>query len=70
MKSVLPLVLYMLCIAWPSFSQGVYGSIYGTALDTSGAAVPDADVLVSNQQKGISLSAKTNGASEATRSMA
>jgi hypothetical protein len=60
MKSVLLLIFAMLCSAWPSFSQGVYGSIYGTALDNSGAAIPDADVLVSSQQKGISLSVKTN----------
>ena len=64
MKSVLLVIFALLCSAWPSFSQGVYGSIYGTALDNSGAAIPDADVLVSSQQKGISLSVKANNVGE------
>jgi hypothetical protein len=45
MKSVLLVIFALLCSAWPSFSQGVYGSIYGTALDNSGAAIPDADSI-------------------------
>jgi hypothetical protein len=42
----------------------VYGSIYGTAVDANGAAIADANVTVSNQQKGISRSVKTNSVGE------
>ena len=45
-------------------SQSVYGSIYGTAVDSSGAAVANADVVVTSQQKGISLSGKTSAIGE------
>jgi hypothetical protein len=38
--------------------------MYGTVLDSSGATVADADVVVTSQQKGISLTAKTNSVGE------
>jgi hypothetical protein len=41
-------------------SQTVYGSIYGTALDSSGAVVANADVRVTSQQKGVSFAGKTS----------
>lgn len=61
---VLLLVLSVLSSSRQAFAQGVYGSIYGTAVDASGAAIADAAVTVSNQQKGISLSVKTNSSGE------
>jgi len=48
----------------PLLAQTVYGSVYGTVIDASGAAVPNANVTVTNQQKGISLKATTNTAGE------
>ena len=44
----------------PMGAQSVYGSIYGTVLDTSGAVVPNAAVVVKNQQKDTSFTAQTN----------
>jgi outer membrane receptor protein involved in Fe transport len=48
----------------PSLSQTVYGSIYGTALDGSGAVVANAAVLVTSQQKGVSFAGKTGSEGE------
>jgi outer membrane receptor protein involved in Fe transport len=44
----------------PLGAQTVYGSIYGTVLDTSGAVVPNAAILVKSQQKDTSFNAQTN----------
>ena len=45
-------------------SQSVYGSIYGTALDSSGAVVANAEVSVTSEQKGVTQSANTDGVGE------
>ena len=39
----------------PMNAQTVYGSIYGTVLDATGAVVPNATVLVKSQQKETSF---------------
>ena len=44
----------------PMGAQSVYGSIYGTVLDMSGAVVPNATIVVKNQQKDTSFTAQTN----------
>ncbi|HEX6772233.1 MAG TPA: TonB-dependent receptor, partial [Acidobacteriaceae bacterium] len=41
-------------------AQAVYGSINGTVTDASGAAVPGATVTVTDENKGTSVSVKTN----------
>ncbi|HTH54126.1 MAG TPA: carboxypeptidase regulatory-like domain-containing protein [Edaphobacter sp.] len=41
-------------------AQAVYGSLYGTVTDTSGAVVKDATVTVTNAGKGITQTAQTN----------
>ena len=45
-------------------AQAVYGSVYGTVTDTTGAAVPNADVTITDVAKGTSDTAKSNGAGE------
>ena len=40
--------------------QAVYGSIYGTVTDTTGAAVPGADITVTDVAKGTSITVKSN----------
>ena len=48
----------------PLSAQVVYGSLYGTALDSSGAAVANAIITVISEQKGISFTGKTDAAGE------
>lgn len=43
-----------------SHAQAVYGSIYGNIADTTGAAVPNADVVVTDIAKGTSITVKSN----------
>jgi hypothetical protein len=57
-------VFGLVCSFWtPTASgQAVYGSIFGTVTDPSGAAVPNAKVTVSNTRKGTSDTTTTNEA--------
>ena len=41
-------------------AQAVYGSVYGTVTDASGAAIPNATVTITDEQKGISVSTTSN----------
>ena len=49
-----------------AFGQAVFGSIYGTVTDTTGAAVPDATVTITDETKGTSVTAQSNGSGEFT----
>src|SRR5438128_12142704 len=44
----------------PASGQAVYGSIFGTVTDPSGAAVPNAKITVTSVGKGTSVEATTN----------
>jgi hypothetical protein len=44
----------------PAFSQAVSGNIFGTVLDSSGAAVPQANVALKNTVSGTSTKTATN----------
>ena len=48
----------------PMSAQTVYGSIYGTVLDKSGAVVTNATIVVKSQQKETSFQAQTNATGE------
>jgi len=41
-------------------AQAVYGSIYGTATDTTGDAIPNATVTVTDVSKGASVTVQSN----------
>src|ERR1700684_1568747 len=41
-------------------AQAVYGSVYGTVTDASGAAIPGATITVTDEAKGTSSTAKSN----------
>ncbi|WP_245536086.1 TonB-dependent receptor [Terriglobus roseus] len=56
----LALAVTVLSVPGTVNAQAVYGSIYGTVTDNSGAAVPNADVVVTDTAKGTSVTVKTN----------
>ncbi len=56
----------LLLSASSSFGQAVYGSIFGTVTDTTGAVVPNATVTVSDSAKGTAVTATTNSSGEFT----
>src|SRR5258707_13778945 len=47
-----------------AFGQAVYGSIFGTVTDATGAAVPGANVAVTDVAKGTSFNVQSNEAGE------
>ncbi|WP_158941584.1 TonB-dependent receptor [Granulicella sp. S190] len=47
-------------------AQAVYGSIFGTVVDTTGAAVPGATVTITDSAKGTTVTATSNGSGEFT----
>lgn len=55
--------LAAVCLLAPSpalFGQAVYGSIYGTVTDQTGAAIPNATITVSDEAKGTSVNVQSN----------
>ena len=55
--------LVLLGVAYPvgrTLGQAVYGSIIGTVTDSSGAAVPNAKVTITNVDKGVSVTTASN----------
>ncbi len=49
-----------------SFGQAVYGSIFGTVTDASGAVIPNATVVVTDVAKGTSVTVTANGSGDFT----
>ena len=55
-----------LCLAFvaatfgTTFGQAVYGSVFGTVTDSSGAAVPNAKVIITEVSKNVTVTAQTN----------
>ncbi len=52
--------------ATSSFGQAVYGSIFGTVTDTTGAVVSNATITVTDSAKGTSVTTTTNSSGEFT----
>jgi Carboxypeptidase regulatory-like domain/TonB dependent receptor len=48
----------------PASAQSVYGSIFGTVTDSSGAAVPTATITVRDESKGTAVTATANGSGD------
>lgn len=48
----------------PAHAQAVYGSIFGTVTDNSGAVVPGATVTVTSEGKGTSITVVTNNSGD------
>jgi hypothetical protein len=47
-------------------AQAVYGSIFGSVTDTTGAAVPGATITVTDEAKGTTVTAQSNGTGDFT----
>ena len=58
---VLALACASLILIRPASAQSVYGSIFGTVTDKTGAAVPGATVTVTDESKGTIVTATSNG---------
>jgi hypothetical protein len=48
------------------YGQAVYGSIFGTVTDNTGAAVPGASITVTDEGKGTSVTVTSNGSGDFT----
>src|ERR1700761_9365032 len=57
----LALPLWFLSLNPAAQAQAVYGSIFGTVTDNTGAVVPNATVTVTDVSKGTSVTAATSG---------
>ncbi len=55
---------FFLCL--PTDAQSVYGSIFGTVTDASGAAVPNATITVKDVSKGTVVTATSNASGDYT----
>jgi hypothetical protein len=53
-----------LLLSVPAVAQSVYGSVFGTVTDSSGAVVADATITVTDEAKGTAVSVTSNGAGE------
>src|ERR1051326_9444338 len=49
-----------LCASQTAFGQAVYGSISGTVTDPTGAAIPNAQITITDTGKGVTFNTKTN----------
>jgi hypothetical protein len=56
----------LLAMGQRALAQAVYGSIVGTVTDTTGAAIPNAAVVVTDMGKGTSVTVNSNSAGEFT----
>ena len=58
--------VFVLACSPVAYGQAVYGSIFGSVTDTTGAAVPGATVTVTDSAKGTSVTATSNASGEFT----
>lgn len=65
-KLLCVICLAILSAAIPAHSQAVYGNIYGTVTDSSGALVPNATVTVTDVAKGTTSVVQSNTSGEFT----
>jgi hypothetical protein len=59
-------VILSICAFSQADAQAVYGSIFGTVTDSSGAVVPNATVIVTDVSKGTSQQVQTNASGNYT----
>ena len=54
----------ILLLSTPASAQAIYGSIFGTVTDKSGAAVPDATITVTDEAKGTVVTVTSNASGD------
>ncbi|HSY68739.1 MAG TPA: TonB-dependent receptor [Edaphobacter sp.] len=59
-------VVGLLTLPQAAFGQAIYGSIFGTVTDTTGAIVPGATITVTDESKGTSVTVQSNGTGDFT----
>jgi len=64
--TVLLTAISFLTVSPVAFGQAVYGSIFGTVTDNTGAVVPGASVTVTDETKGTSVSVTSNDSGDFT----
>ena len=66
-RAILSLFSICLVLASPAaFGQAVYGSLYGTVTDTTGAVIPGATISVTDVSKGTVVTVQSNGTGDFT----
>ena len=55
---------FAVCLSTASFGQAVYGSLFGTVTDNTGAAIPGATITVTDTGKGTSVTSQSNDSGE------
>ncbi|MGA7317515.1 MAG: TonB-dependent receptor [Silvibacterium sp.] len=55
---------FAVCLSTASFGQAVYGSLFGTVTDNTGAAIPGATITVTDTGKGTSVNSQSNDSGE------
>src|ERR1700752_1413022 len=63
---VLSVILGFVCLPNLSHAQAIYGSIYGSVSDNTGALVPNATITVTDESKGTSVQAQSNASGDYT----
>jgi hypothetical protein len=63
---VLLSAICLLAFSPVAFGQAVYGSVYGSVVDATGAVIPGATVTVTDEAKGTSVNVQSNGSGEFT----
>src|SRR5271168_610576 len=61
---VLAFACTCLLLSRPSSAQSVYGSVFGTVTDKTGAAVPGATVTVTDEAKGTVVTTTSNASGD------
>jgi hypothetical protein len=61
-------IMFLLALFWvgppPANAQAVYGSVFGTVTDNTGAVIPGATVSVTDLSKGTSVSTQSNASGD------
>lgn len=63
-SAAIAVLALMITSGTSALAQAVYGTIVGTVTDTTGAAIPNATVVVADVAKGTSITVQSNGSGE------